>query len=199
VIDDRLELFGIFSVSTALEWVSHNESHLPIMTSVVYIHSEAHMLRLGALMANQLRSSKLLPFFVTLSGPVGAGKSVIARALLQRYYRDDKLRVPSPTYTIMQSYGSGKRVVHHVDLYRLEDRIDDLKRLGLAPLWERGESFIVEWPSLLIALHPHWCRLDVNIALEEGEDEKRKITLSASWSEGNELLKRLDTALRSSV
>jgi tRNA threonylcarbamoyladenosine biosynthesis protein TsaE len=86
---------------------------------------------------------------VLLSGPVGAGKSHFARALIQSRLAglgrwED---VPSPTFTLVQSYDLGDVEIWHADLYRLSDPYE-IVELGLEQAFETAIC-LVEWPERL--------------------------------------------------
>lgn len=79
---------------------------------------------------------------VALSGPLGVGKTTLARAILtSRGHRGD---VPSPTFAIVQPYEAIDPPIWHVDLYRLEDS-SEIAELGLDEC--RDGILIVEWPE----------------------------------------------------
>lgn len=86
-----------------------------------------------------------------LHGPLGAGKSTLARAFIRALAEDPKLTVPSPTFTLVQSYETPRGEVWHFDLWRL-DGPEGLAELG----WDEAEQKIVlvEWPERLGALTP---------------------------------------------
>jgi tRNA threonylcarbamoyladenosine biosynthesis protein TsaE len=86
---------------------------------------------------------------VLLSGPLGAGKSAFARALLRQMTGDPTLDVPSPSFTLVQSYETPRGVVHHYDLWRVEPGPDfrALGELGLDDAF--GDITLVEWPDRL--------------------------------------------------
>jgi N-acetylmuramate 1-kinase len=82
---------------------------------------------------------------ITLSGDLGAGKTTAARALIRYLASDATLEVPSPTFTLAQSYELAAFIVLHADLYRINDP-GELEEIGLAPLPE-GVLALIEWPE----------------------------------------------------
>lgn len=90
-----------------------------------------------------------------LEGPLGAGKSCLARAFIRALMKDSRLAVPSPTFTLVQNYETpGGIAIWHYDLWRL-DGAHDLEELG----WDEALAGIVlvEWPDRLGALVPPTC------------------------------------------
>ncbi|KQV35858.1 MULTISPECIES: tRNA (adenosine(37)-N6)-threonylcarbamoyltransferase complex ATPase subunit type 1 TsaE [unclassified Rhizobium] len=81
---------------------------------------------------------------LALSGDLGAGKSTLARALLRALADDDELEVPSPTFTLVQSYPL-RIPAAHFDLYRLSD-VSELDELGFDEALSEGIC-LVEWPE----------------------------------------------------
>ena len=81
---------------------------------------------------------------ITLSGDLGAGKTAAARAMIRYLAGDAALEVPSPTFTLAQSYDLPFPIVH-VDLYRINDA-SELEEIGLSPLPE-GTLVLIEWPE----------------------------------------------------
>ena len=101
---------------------------------------------------------------VLLAGPLGAGKSALARALLRSLLADPALEVPSPSYTLVQAYDAPWGTVWHFDLWRLDDP-RALTELG----WDgaQDDAVIVEWPDRLPAPPPG--ALHVTLALADGD------------------------------
>lgn len=88
---------------------------------------------------------------ILLEGPLGAGKSAFARAFLRAITANPALEVPSPTFTLVQTYDSPHGPIHHFDLWRLDGPVS-LTELG----WDDMEPDIrlVEWPDRLGPLMP---------------------------------------------
>jgi tRNA threonylcarbamoyladenosine biosynthesis protein TsaE len=109
---------------------------------------------------------------ILLEGELGAGKTVFARAFLRTATGDPALEVPSPTFTLVQSYATSIGVVHHFDLWRLEGP-DGLAELG----WEEAcdDIVLLEWPDRLGPLRP----LDaLTVALQSTGTNSRRAALS---------------------
>ena len=81
---------------------------------------------------------------LALKGDLGAGKTTLARSIVRALAGDAELDVPSPTFTLVQSYDA-RIPVHHFDLYRLGEP-DELEELGLFEATEEGVA-LVEWPE----------------------------------------------------
>jgi tRNA threonylcarbamoyladenosine biosynthesis protein TsaE len=109
---------------------------------------EAATRAVGAALASIVRAGDA----IALSGPLGAGKSTIARGLLAGLGFDGE--APSPSFAIVQPYDPPevRLPVLHVDLYRIDDA-DEVRELGLDEA--RADSLlVVEWPERLP--EEHW-------------------------------------------
>ncbi|MFZ0066904.1 MAG: tRNA (adenosine(37)-N6)-threonylcarbamoyltransferase complex ATPase subunit type 1 TsaE [Pseudolabrys sp.] len=100
---------------------------------------------------------------ITLSGDLGAGKTTFARALIRYLAGDETVEVPSPTFTLTQSYTLPRFTVVHADLYRLAGSAE-LTELGLDDAPE-GAVTLVEWPDRANGFLPA-DRLDIGLTLE---------------------------------
>jgi tRNA threonylcarbamoyl adenosine modification protein YjeE len=82
---------------------------------------------------------------LALSGDLGAGKTAAARALIRYLADDETIEVPSPTFTLAQSYDLPAFPLLHADLYRINSAAE-LEEIGLSPLPE-GTVVLIEWPE----------------------------------------------------
>ena len=133
---------------------------------------EAATARLGAALARRLQAGEA----VCLSGPLGAGKSTLARALIRALTTPDE-DVPSPTFTLAQFYEGPRLRVAHFDLYRLSSP-DEAYEIGLDEALEDG-AVVIEWPERLAGRLPR-DRLDVEIAFEE-QGRRARLTPHGAW------------------
>ena len=128
--------------------------------------------RLGAAVAAALRPGEA----VCLTGPLGAGKSTLARGLVRALTKPDE-DVPSPTFTLVQFYAGSHFPVAHFDLYRLE-RAEEAYEIGLDEALEDG-AVVIEWPERLGGRLPA-DRLDIDIALI-GEGRAATLLGHGAW------------------
>ena len=103
------------------------------------LHGPADTEVLGARIAAGLG----LGTVVALEGDLGAGKTVLARAILRALGVAED--VPSPTFTLVQSYETPKLAVRHYDLYRIENA-SEMDELGLEEALDEGAA-LIEWPE----------------------------------------------------
>lgn len=103
--------------------------------------------RLGAGLARRLRPGDI----VALEGPLGVGKTRLARAILAGLLGAE-IEVPSPTFTLLQTYDTPLGPLYHFDLYRLTQPVQAYE-LGVEEAFAEGIS-LVEWPERLGGLLP---------------------------------------------
>lgn len=117
------------------------------MAISIFLADDAATDRLAVWLAPRLRGGDN----VMLHGPLGAGKSHFARALIRaRLGRMEE--VPSPSFTLVQVYDDGASEIWHADLYRLS-HLDDVLELGLVDAFATAIC-LVEWPDRLGPLVP---------------------------------------------
>lgn len=111
---------------------------------------EADTQTLAAQMAPHLQGGDCL----LLKGPLGAGKSVFARAVITAFLAEEERRedIPSPTYTLVQTYETTRATLWHADLFRLSDPEETLE-LGLDEAIARDIT-LIEWPERLGPYQP---------------------------------------------
>jgi tRNA threonylcarbamoyl adenosine modification protein YjeE len=133
----------------------------------------ARLDRLAGRIALSLKTGDVL----ALSGPLGAGKTTLARALVA--HLDGDTEVPSPTFALMQQYETPRLTLSHCDFYRLQD--DELEELGLDDALAYG-ALLIEWPERAAG----WLPADrLDIALEETSDPGMRslvLTGHGSWA-----------------
>lgn len=136
---------------------------------------EAATQALGERLARLLEKGDL----IALAGPLGAGKTTLARALLRQAAGEETLEVPSPTFTLVQTYATPALEIWHVDLYRLEGpgAVDEL---GLEEGLEAG-ALLVEWPDRAGG-RLGGTRLDVRLEMA-GAGRLARLAAHGSWKE----------------
>ena len=109
---------------------------------------------------------------ILLQGGLGAGKTHFARALIQARLAAAGLAedVPSPTFTLVQTYDDGQVELWHADLYRLTHP-DEVAELGLEDAFETGIC-LVEWPDRLQGAVPAGA-LTLHLGMTETPGERR--------------------------
>ena len=128
--------------------------------------------RLGAAVAVALKPGDT----ICLNGPLGAGKSTLARALVRALTTPHE-DVPSPTFTLVQFYSGLHFPLAHFDLYRLE-RADEAFEIGLDEALEEGAA-VIEWPERLGGRLPE-DRLDIDIAIS-GDGRIARLSPHGAW------------------
>ncbi|PIB90263.1 tRNA (adenosine(37)-N6)-threonylcarbamoyltransferase complex ATPase subunit type 1 TsaE [Caulobacter sp. FWC2] len=145
--------------------------------NILHLPDEAATQALGRALAATLRPGDAL----CLTGPLGAGKSTLARALIRALTTPDE-EVPSPTFTLVQFYETAGFPLAHFDLYRLSDP-DEAYEIGLDEALDGGVA-LIEWPQRLKGRLPA-TRLDIDIALD-GDARRAAITRHGDF-EGRDL------------
>ena len=140
------------------------------------LHGEAGTEALARRIAAQLRAGDV----ICLSGDLGAGKSVLARAVIRTLAGPD-LEVPSPTFTLVQAYEAPAFEIWHADLFRLADA-GEVDELGLDDAFGTAAT-LIEWPERAgdrlparrLEIHLEFCHKDT--------DRRATLRGDASWRE----------------
>lgn len=112
---------------------------------------------------------------LTLQGDLGAGKTAFTRILIHTLAGDTEVEVPSPTFTLVQTYDLAQFSLWHFDLYRLPEKEIDILELGWDDVRRDGVA-VVEWPERLGSLLPQ-NRLEIIIRFVKDSDNKREVEL----------------------
>jgi tRNA threonylcarbamoyladenosine biosynthesis protein TsaE len=126
--------------------------------------SEAETIELGRKLARELPPRGV----VLLIGNLGAGKTTLAKGIIEGLGAAPGEEVSSPTFTLIHEFGGGR--AYHIDLYRLDDE-RAVESLGLDELFERDAMTLIEWGERFPKLMPAQ-RAEIRIhALPSGERE----------------------------
>lgn len=141
---------------------------------VLDVADEASMQSLGEKLARCVSKGALW----TLSGELGAGKSVLVRSVIHTL--GYKGRVKSPTYTLIETYDVSAQLessinhIAHLDLYRLQDPAE-LDYLGFDDLIRQNDLVMIEWPEQAGDRLP---RADLHISITYGIEDRRCVVFS---------------------
>jgi tRNA threonylcarbamoyladenosine biosynthesis protein TsaE len=133
--------------------------------------SESELVRWGKRVGREVKG----PIFLGLRGHLGAGKSVLARAIARGAGVEGP--IPSPTFNLVFQYPSTRGYpVVHMDLYRIES-VAELLELGWEEMADSSAIALVEWPERAGDLLPD-DRWEIELAVLEGEPELRTVSVS---------------------
>lgn len=150
----------------------------------LHLASPADTARLAHLIGSRLSVGDVL----LLEGEIGAGKTHFARSLILSLIEQPE-DVPSPTFTLVQSYETHSGMIWHADLYRLTS-VHEIEELGLTDAFENAIC-LVEWPDRLGDLMPDNA---LRIAFDMGDlPEHRKLRLTWQAVKWNGILDGVGT------
>ena len=129
--------------------------------------SEEETIALGERLARELPTRAV----ILLIGELGAGKTTLAKGIVQGLGAARAEEVSSPTFTLIHEYGRSTRRVYHVDLYRL-DHLRETATLGLEDLFAQDAIVLIEWGEKFPDLLPPE---RIEIRLEQLDGDERKI------------------------
>lgn len=130
-------------------------------------NSAEETVALGAALAREFAP----PAVVLLIGNLGAGKTTLAKGIVEGLGAASPDDVSSPTYTLIHEYGGGARAkVYHIDLYRL-DRPEQLAALGLDEIFDAPAVVLLEWAERFPESLPAQ-RWEIRLA-PQGEDGRQ--------------------------
>ena len=136
-----------------------------------FVLDEAQLVEWG----REIGSTVEAPVILALRGDLGAGKSVLARAVARGTGIDAPM--PSPTFNLLFQYEGEGRTVIHMDLYRLEDA-NEVWELGWRELGDGDQIVLIEWPERAETLLPQ-PRWDIYLDPVEDDATRRRIAMEA--------------------
>lgn len=128
-----------------------------------------------------------------LSGDIGAGKTFLARALIHSLLTTVE-DVPSPTFTLVQTYDTPRGEIWHSDLYRVGGA-EDIEELGLSDAFDTAIC-LIEWPDRLGALAPKDA-LSLTLTADAQSDTTRHLDIRWSAARWDGLVPHLCDAMAS--
>lgn len=136
------------------------------MTYKVTSRSEQDTIEL----AENIESEKFPNMVICLQGDLGSGKTVFTKGFASSLGIEEA--VTSPTFNIIKEYTSGELDLYHMDVYRLDGKVEDL---GIEEYYHKNGVVIIEWSDMIKDYLPEE-RLEIKIKISE-EDEDTRIIL----------------------
>ncbi len=133
----------------------------------IIAHNEIETTQIAANLAERLSSGTV----VALYGTLGAGKTAFCRGFIQSLTHTET-EVPSPTFTLLQTYDTEKCPIYHFDMYRLKAP-EEAYEIGIEDAFAEGIS-LIEWPEKLGYLLP---KNHISVTIEILPDTTRQITI----------------------
>lgn len=122
-------------------------------------------------LAQNIESEKFPNMVICLQGDLGSGKTMFTKGFAKAMEVEEE--ITSPTFNIIKEYTSGELPLYHMDVYRLDGKVDDL---GIEEYYTRGGITIIEWADMIPDYLPEE-RLDIKMKNSSEVEDKRTITL----------------------
>lgn len=122
-------------------------------------------------LAQNIESEKFPNMVICLQGDLGSGKTMFTKGFAKAMEVEEE--ITSPTFNIIKEYTSGELPLYHMDVYRLDGKVDDL---GIEEYYTRGGVTIIEWADMIPDYLPEE-RLDIKMKNSSEIEDKRTITL----------------------
>ena len=132
-------------------------------------------------LAQNIESEKFPNMVICLMGDLGTGKTVFTKGFAGAL--EVKEDVTSPTFTIIKEYTSGQLPLYHMDVYRLDGKVEDL---GIEEYYNKKGITIIEWADMIEDYLPEK-RLDIRIKSSDEDENKRVITITPHGEKYQEL------------
>jgi len=123
-------------------------------------------------LAQNIESEKFPNMVICLQGDLGSGKTIFTKGFASSLGIDEA--VTSPTFNIIKEYNSGEMDLYHMDVYRLDGKVDDL---GIEEYFSKNGIVIIEWADMIKDYLPEE-RLEIKIKLSEEDEDTRIIVIT---------------------
>ena len=131
--------------------------------------------------AQNIESEKFPNMVICLRGDLGSGKTVFTKGFAKAMEITEE--VTSPTFNIIKEYTTGEMPLFHMDVYRLDGKVDEL---GIEEYFTKKGVTIIEWADMIPDVLPDR-RLDIRIKSSEEDEDKRTITITPYGKKYEEL------------
>ena len=132
-------------------------------------------------LAQNIESEKFPNMVICLRGDLGSGKTVFTKGFAKAMEITEE--VTSPTFNIIKEYTTGEMPLFHMDVYRLDGKVDEL---GIEEYFTKKGVTIIEWADMIPDVLPDR-RLDIKIRSSEEDENKRIITITPYGKKYEEL------------
>ncbi len=123
-------------------------------------------------LAQNIESEKFPNMVICLMGDLGSGKTVFTKGFASSLEIEEA--ITSPTFNIIKEYTSGQMDLYHMDVYRLDGKVEDL---GIEDYYTKGGITIIEWADMIEDYLPEE-RLEIKFKLSDEDEDTRIITIT---------------------
>lgn len=123
-------------------------------------------------LAQNFESEKFPNMVICLQGDLGSGKTIFTKGFAASLGIDEA--VTSPTFNVIKEYTTGEMDLYHMDVYRLDGKVDDL---GIEEYYEKNGVTIIEWADMIQDYLPEE-RLEIKFKISESEEDTRTIIIT---------------------
>ena len=136
-------------------------------------------------LAQNLESEKFPNMVICLMGDLGSGKTVFTKGFASSLEVEEA--VTSPTFNIIKEYTSGEMDLYHMDVYRVDGKVEDL---GIEDYYTKGGITIIEWADMIKDYLPEE-RLEIKFKISDDDEDTRIITLTPYGSIYEDILEAI--------
>ena len=132
-------------------------------------------------LAQNLESEKFPNMVICLQGDLGSGKTVFTKGFAASLGIEEA--VTSPTFNIIKEYTSGEMDLYHMDVYRIDGKVEDL---GIEEYYQKNGIVIIEWSDMIKDYLPEE-RLEIKIKISEEDEDTRIFVITPYGSQYEDL------------